>query len=131
MEMMDEFEEPGGGTSTYAKFKTQHEIDPEQVEKYAPKRPDLDDLDEIVEFGTVTNFIDEGNIMSIVMVKPTNPQQIYDLDNIVALKSKEVIGFVLDLVGHVTTPLYSIRLYPAYMEQLRAKGVEIKNQMVD
>ena len=51
MEMMDEFEEPS--LSTYAKFKTQNEIDPEQIEKYAPKKPELDDLDEILEFGTV------------------------------------------------------------------------------
>jgi hypothetical protein len=35
MEMMDEFDEPN--SNSYAKFKTQHEIDPEQVEKYAPK----------------------------------------------------------------------------------------------
>jgi len=35
MEMMDDFEE-GPSLSSYAKFKTQHELDPEQVEKYAP-----------------------------------------------------------------------------------------------
>ena len=58
MEMMDEFEDPSG--NIYAKFKTQHELDPEQFEKYAPPQPTLDDLDELVEFGTVTNFIDDG-----------------------------------------------------------------------
>ena len=86
MEMMDDFEEPS--LNSYAKFKTQHEIDPEQVEKYAPPKPDLDELDEIVEFGTITNFIDDGTFHSIVMVKPHNPQQIFDLDNIVSLRSK-------------------------------------------
>lgn len=35
MEMMDDFEE-GPSLSSYAKFKTQHELDPEQIEKYAP-----------------------------------------------------------------------------------------------
>lgn len=125
MEMMDEFEEPS--VSSYAKFKTQHEIDPEQVEKYAPKMPELDELDEVVEFGTISNFIDEGTFHSIVIVKPHNPQQIYDLDNIIALKSKEVIGFVLDLVGHITSPLYSIRLYPNYVESLKSKNVELRN----
>jgi hypothetical protein len=35
--MQDEFEEPS--LSTYSKFKTQNEIDPEQVDKYAPPRP--------------------------------------------------------------------------------------------
>ena len=129
MEMMDDFEEPS--VSSYAKFKTQHEIDPEQVEKYAPVKPELDELDEVLEFGTVSNFIDEGTFHSIVIVKPQHPQQIYDLDNIVALKSKQVIGFVLDLVGHITSPLYSVRLYPGFVEELKAKNVELRNQLVD
>jgi hypothetical protein len=71
MEMMDEFEEPS--VNSYVKFKTQHEIDPEQIEKYAPPRPELDDLDEIVEFGTVSNFIDDGYFQSIIMIRPHNP----------------------------------------------------------
>ena len=83
MEMMDEFEEPSA--NTYAKFKTQHEIDPEQVEKYAPPQPTLDELDELVEFGTVTNYIDDGPFASIMIIKPHNPLMIYDLDNIVAM----------------------------------------------
>jgi hypothetical protein len=72
MEMMDEFDD-GPSLSTYAKFKTQNEIDPEQMEKYAPPRPDLDDLDQIVEFGTVTKFIEDGLYLSIALVKPHNP----------------------------------------------------------
>ena len=131
MEMMDEFEDPSA--STYAKFKTQHELDPEQVEKYAPPQPTLDDLDELVEFGTVINFIDDGSFQSIIIIKPHNPLLIYDLDNIIALPGdKQVVGFILDLVGHVTTPLYSVRLYPSFVEILKAKGVEnLKNQVVD
>lgn len=130
MEMMDEFEEPT--VSSYSKFKTQHEIDLEQVEKYAPPKPELDELDEVVEFGTITNFIDDGYFHSIVIVKPHNPAQIFDLDNIVALKSKEVIGFILDLVGHVTAPLYSVRLYPAFLDALKARGVaDLRNQVLD
>lgn len=69
MDMLDEFEDPS--VSSYARFKTQNEIDPEQVDKYAPKIPELDDLDQIVELGTVLNFIDDG--ISVVMVKPSNP----------------------------------------------------------
>ena len=48
-----------------------------------------------------------------------------------ALPSKEVVGFVLDLVGHVTAPLYSIRLYPSFVTSLKAKGVEMRNQVID
>ena len=60
MEMMqDEFDEPS--ISSYTKFKTQNEIDPELVEKYAPPMPTLDDLDEVIEFGTVSQFIDESH----------------------------------------------------------------------
>jgi predicted xylose isomerase-like sugar epimerase len=38
---------------------------------------------------------------------------------------------VLDLVGHITAPLYSVRLYPAFVESLKAKNVELRNQLVD
>lgn len=36
-DMLDEFEEPS--SASYAKFKTQNEIDLENVEKYAPAMP--------------------------------------------------------------------------------------------
>lgn len=52
---MDEGEEPT--TSSYAKFKTQNEIDIEMVDKYAPKVPTLDDFDDIVEFGIVVQYV--------------------------------------------------------------------------
>ena len=42
---------------TYSKFKTQNEIDPEHIEKFAPKQPTLDELDDIAEFGTVVSYI--------------------------------------------------------------------------
>ena len=130
MEMMDEFED-GPSVSSYAKFKTQNEVDPEQIEKYAPPIPELDDLDQIVDFGTVANYIDDGPFHSVCLVKPTDPRQIYDLDNIIALQNKEVIGFILDLVGHVTMPQYSVRLYSTFLERVKAKGVEVKNQLID
>jgi hypothetical protein len=63
----------------------------------------LDDLDEIIDFGTISKYIGDG-LNTVVLVKPANPKQIYDLDNIVTLKNKEVIGFILDLVGHITMP---------------------------
>lgn len=51
-------EEEGGGedneaSSTYSKFKTQHEIDIEKAFETGPKLMALDELDEIVEFGTI------------------------------------------------------------------------------
>jgi H/ACA ribonucleoprotein complex non-core subunit NAF1 len=130
LEMMDEFED-GPSISSYAKFKTQNEIDPEQIEKYAPPMPELDDLDQIVNFGVVANYIDDGPFHSVCLVRPNEPRQIFDLDNIVALGNKEVIGFVLDLVGHITMPQYSVRLYPDFLERIKSKGVQVKNQLVD
>ena len=59
----------------------------------------------------ISKYIDDGPNNSIVLVTPNNPLRIYDLDNIVCLKSKQVIGFVLDLVGPVNLPLYSVKLY--------------------
>lgn len=68
--MIDEFEEPSA--SSYAKFKTQNEIDLENIDKFAPKKPSLDDLDDILEFGIVQKYIDDG-YSSILMIAPLNP----------------------------------------------------------
>ena len=51
MEMMDEFEEPSA--NTYAKFKTQHEIEIGEAYKTGPARLLLDDMDELLEFGQI------------------------------------------------------------------------------
>jgi hypothetical protein len=107
--------------STYAKFKTQNEIDLDAIEKYAPKAPDMDDLDTIVEFGVVDKFIDQGS--GILLVKPFKAGVIYDLDNIVTLDTKEVIGFILDLVGPITSPLYTIKLYPQFVSGIHKKDL--------
>ena len=37
----------------------------------------------------------------------------------------------MDLVGNVTRPQYSIRLYPAYIDKIKSKGVELRNELVD
>jgi rRNA processing protein Gar1 len=44
----------------------------------------------------------------MVLVKPLEPLKIFDLDNMVAFEDRTVIGFVIELVGPVTRPLYSI-----------------------
>ena len=129
IDMGDEFDD--NTVSSYAKFKTQNEIDLEQIEKYAPKFNELDELDDILDFGMISKYIDDGPNNSIVLVTPNNPLRIYDLDNIVCLKSKQVIGFVLDLVGPVNLPLYSVKLYSQYVEKVKAGGLEVKNQILD
>eukprot|EP00347_Sterkiella_histriomuscorum_P019565 403341149 len=128
MDMIDEFEE--NTVSSYAKFKTQNEIDLEQIDKYAPKIPELDELDDILEFGIVKKFIEDGQ-SNVILIQPLNPNQIYDLDNIVCFKNKQVVGFVLDLVGHINQPLYTVRVYPQFIEKLHSQNIEPKNQLID
>lgn len=91
----------------------------------------MDELDDIIDFGIVNKYIDDGPTNSIILVRPTDPLQIYDLDNLVCLKSKQVVGFVLDLVGPVNLPLYSVKLYPEYTAKIKGENLEIKNQVVD
>ncbi len=80
LDAMDD-EEPG--PKSY--LKTPNEIDPKDVDKYGPKIDNykLDDLDEIESFGRICQYIPEGN--GIVLVMPTDPNKIYDLDNIVCM----------------------------------------------
>jgi rRNA processing protein Gar1 len=57
---------------------------------------------------------------------PGDPAQIYDLDNIVCLPedkdnqdlSKQVIGFISDVVGPVSMPLYSVVMYKQFTDVL-------------
>ena len=108
MDKLDDSDEEGAGS--YAKFKTKNELDQVEIEKQGPKFEvkQLDDVDTVLPFGTVVQFINDGpNGMLLVM--PSNQLEIYDLDNIVCLPemredadlSKVVVGFVSDLVGPV------------------------------
>lgn len=58
--IIDIDEEEGPVSNTYT--KTTHEVNPEEVEKTGPKleKIELDDLDEICEFGSIVQFITEG-----------------------------------------------------------------------
>jgi hypothetical protein len=69
------------GPDSYNRFKTQHEVTLDEFEKLAPKVDKLDELDQVNPFGTIVQYITEGN--GIILVMPSDPQQIYDLDNIV------------------------------------------------
>lgn len=63
-------------------------------------------------------YINDGpNGMLLVM--PSNIEEIFDLDNIVCLPassedpdiSKLVVGFISDLVGPVQMPMYTVVIY--------------------
>ena len=43
--------------STYAKFKTQHEIEIGEAYKTGPQYLSLDDIDEILPFGSIVQYI--------------------------------------------------------------------------
>ena len=47
---------------------------------------------------------------------------LYDIDNVVAIDDKQIIGFIYELVGPVSHPLYSIQLYPSYIESVKSQN---------
>lgn len=116
---------PGGDndTSTYSKFKTQNELDIEKAFESGPKKIELDELDEVSQFGIIRQYISQG--VGMVLVEPNNPLQLFDIENLVTIDHgkgfREVIGFVFELVGPITAPLYSIQLYPEFLEKQKAK----------
>ena len=58
----------------------------------------------------------------MVLVEPNDPLNLFDIENLVTMEGgKEVIGFIFELVGPITAPLYSIQLYPEYREKLQQK----------
>lgn len=61
------------GPNSYVRFKTQNEVNPEDISKLGPKfeQRKLDDLDQINEFGTVVQFITEGT--GVLLVMPIDP----------------------------------------------------------
>lgn len=44
----------------------------------------------------------------MVLIKPVVTENILDIDNMIAFEDRTVIGFVLELVGPVSSPMYSI-----------------------
>jgi len=117
--MMDEGADDNE-TSTYSKFKTQNELDLEKAFTTGPKYVELDELDELTEFGTIRQFINQG--IGMVLIEPANPLRLFDIENIVTIEGgRKVIGFIFELVGPITAPLYSVQLYPEYVSELNAR----------
>jgi hypothetical protein len=58
----------------------------------------------------------------MVLVSPNDFSKLLDIENIVATKEKRVIGFVYEPVGPITQPLYSIQLYPEFVDEI--SGIE-------
>ena len=82
----------------------------EKAFETGPKMIALDELDEITEFGDLRQFFSQG--VGMVLIEPTDPLKLFDIECIVCLGDKTVIGFIFELVGQITNPLYSIQLYP-------------------
>jgi hypothetical protein len=108
--MMDEENGGDNENSTYSKFKTQNELDIEKAFETGPKKMELDEDDEVEDFGTIRQYISQG--VGMVLIEPTNPLKLYDIENLVTVEDKDkkqhVIGFIFELVGPITAPLYSI-----------------------
>ena len=77
---------------------------------------ELDSLDEIIQFGKIRQFINQG--VGMVLIEPSDPLKLFDIENIVCFGDKNVVGFIYELVGQITDPLYSIQLYPEFIDKL-------------
>ena len=71
---------------------------------------------------------------------PSDQEKIYDLDNIVCFPedkqnpalSKLVIGFIADIVGPVSMPLYCVAFYKSFTEKLKELEIsDIKTFLKD
>ena len=81
--MLDDVEADDNQTSTYNKFKTQNELDLEKAIASGPPEIPLDDLDELIDFGQIVQYIQQGHGM--VLIQPKSPLKLYDLDNYVCI----------------------------------------------
>ena len=72
-------------------------MEPEELLKMAPAFPELDNMDELVKFGKVFSFLTSP--IEMYLVQPTDIRQIFDFDNIVVSESREVIGYIFDVIG--------------------------------
>ena len=67
----------------------------------------------------------------MVLVEPTDPLKLFDIENLVTIEDTDgkpkVIGFVFELVGPITAPLYSIQLYPEFITSLVEKFKSINS----
>ena len=87
--------------------KTKNEInedDIDQIQKFWPKL--IGSVGNIQEIGRVKSFVNNRLVVS----KSLNCETL-DLDNFVTNEAKQVLGFVEDVIGPVTEPLYLICLY--------------------
>lgn len=68
LNLLDDIGEPGddAANSTYSKFKTQNELDLEKALASGPPEIELDDLDELVEFGQIVQYIQQGLGMVLI-----------------------------------------------------------------
>ena len=80
---------------------------------------ELDSLDEIIQFGKIRQFINQG--VGMVLIEPNDPIKLFDIENIVCFGDKNVVGFIYELVGQITDPLYSIQLYPEFVDKLHVE----------
>ena len=85
-----------------------------------PEELVLDDMDEIIPFGMVVQYISQGLGMSLI--KPLEPGTLYDLDNVICLEDRTVVGFIFELVGPVSMPLYNVTFYPSFVNKLTAEA---------
>ena len=112
-------EEEEDKTSSYSKFKTRNEIDPNELffqKHLAPSCPALLPTDTLLLLGTVQSVFESNLIVypdpGASITSTLDGPPVFDLDCIVATQQMQPVGFIDDVFGPVGKPLYSVRLFP-------------------
>jgi rRNA processing protein Gar1 len=66
----------------------------------------------------------------MALAKPLEPTTLYDLDNVICLEDRTVVGFVLELVGPVSHPLYNIQFYPNFVDKLQTEAQAVVDKVL-
>ena len=83
----------------------------------------------MIPFGNVLQYVKEGT--GILLIMPFERNSIYDIDNIICLPenlkeeriSKLVIGFISDVIGPVSMPMYTVCLMKNLNQKLNEFSV--------
>ena len=92
-------------------FKTIHE-----KEEEPPKIPEVDEFDTCSKFGNIESHLHEMGV-SLVVLDSSLEGAVFDLDNIVLNTKREVIGYVNDVIGPISNPLYSVKLLEKFVNE--------------
>lgn len=110
-------------TSLFSSAMSKNEIglnDIEKIQKFFPKL--VERSEEVTLFGQV-----EGAVNQRFVVERLSGDEILDLDNFICDESKNVIGFIEDVIGPVSEPKYVVGLYSDFRQKLADEQIGLQS----